>query len=305
MPNAALPPVTVIVPTKHRSELLRRAVDAVRAQDYGGEVQTLVIYDDEEPDFALACGGDRPVVVLTNTRQPGLAGARNTGIMLTNSELIAFCDDDDAWLPDKLSTQVPALLESPDTALVTCGMRIEYGDRTIDRTLRTDWVTLDELIRDRHAELHSSSFVFRREQLLGLGMVNEDLPGSFGEDYDLLLRTARKGRVRNVPGVHVRVRRHSATRFVRRWQSMEEALRWFLQEYPELGQARVGGARISGQIAFATAAQGHRSEALRWAGRTVRRNPGEARAYLALAVASGVMRPDTLLTRLHRHGHSI
>ncbi|MQA03044.1 MAG: glycosyltransferase [Streptosporangiales bacterium] len=302
---AELPAVTVVVPTKDRPELLRRAVDAIRAQDYGGDVQTLVVYDGTDPDLTLARDGDRPVVVLTNTRQPGLAGARNTGIVLCGSELVAFCDDDDAWLPDKLGTQVPALLDAPETALVTCGMRVEYDDRSVDRASAGDWVTLDDLLRDRHAELHSSSFVFRREQLLGLGMVNEDVPGSFGEDYDLLLRTARQGRIRNVPAVHLCVRWHRASHFVRRWQTMGEALRWFLQEYPEFDRARTGAARISGQIAFASAAQGHRSDALRWAAHTVRRNPGEARAYLALAVASGALRPDTLLAYLHRHGRSI
>ncbi len=44
----------------------------------------------------------RSVQVITNTRTPGLAGARNSGIMAPSGELVAFCDDDDEWLQGKV-----------------------------------------------------------------------------------------------------------------------------------------------------------------------------------------------------------
>lgn len=303
--SITLPAVTVIVPTKDRPELLRRALDGIAASDYAGDLRCLVVYDGPEADVSVSRGGDRPVVALTNTRKPGLAGARNTGVQLANTELVAFCDDDDVWQPGKLSAQVAALLDAPDAVLATCGMRVEYGDKTVDRALAAEQVTFGDLLRSRLPELHSSSFLFRRRQLVELGMVNEDMPGSFGEDYDLLLRAAKVAPIRNVPDVHLRVRWHRSSHFVRRWDTMAEALRWLLDEYPEFGRVRAGAARITGQIAFACAAQGDRSAALRWAGRTVRRNPAEARAYLALAVAGHVVDADSLLRRLHEHGRSI
>lgn len=305
MSTSHFSPVTVVVPTKQRPELLRRALDGIEQQDYPGQVHSLVVYDHTPPDYSLLRGGRRSVTVLPNTRTPGLAGARNTGVLLTDTELVAFCDDDDAWLPGKLTSQVHALDTAPDATLVTCGIRVEYGNSTVDRVLDRSEVTLDQLLRRRLAQLHSSSFLFRRERLVALGLVNEQVPGSFGEDYELLLRTAREGAIRNVPEVQVLVRWHRDSHFVRRWDTMAEALRWLLKEYPEFLQVPAGEARISGQIAFACAALGDRREAMRWAKHTARRNPREPRAYLALAVASGAVKPDTLLNQLHERGRSI
>jgi hypothetical protein len=82
-------------------------------------------------------------------------------------------------------------------------------------------------------------------------------------------------------------------------------LTWLLDRYPEFRSVPAGEARVSGQIAFAYAAQGERKQAMRWAAHTVRRNPAEARAYLAMTVASGAIGADTVLRQLHRVGRGI
>ena len=66
-----------------------------------------------------------------------------------------------------------------------------------------------------------------------------------------------------------------------------------------------GEARVSGQVAFATAAMGTGARRCAGSGRTVRRNPLEPRAYLALAVASGAVKPDAVVRRLHARGRGI
>ena len=109
-----LPAVTVVIPTRDRPALLRTAVDAVLAQDYPGEVRCVVVHDGTEPDRSL----ERDTVTVTrNVRSPGLAGARNSGIALAETELVAFCDDDDRWLPGKLSRQVEVFRSDPDGAV--------------------------------------------------------------------------------------------------------------------------------------------------------------------------------------------
>lgn len=299
MSTSMNPAVTAIVPTRDRTELLQRAVDAVRAQDYAGDVHCLVVYDRTEPDFSLCRQGRRSVLVCSNTRKPGLAGARNTGIVLTQTELVAFCDDDDAWLPGKLTAQARRLAEAPDAALVSCGIRIEYGDHTADRRLDTAEVDLDELVRNASVPLHPSSFLFRRQRLADLGMVDEDVPGGYGVDYELLLRVARRGPIANVPDVHVLVHGPEESQVVPDWDTMATALTRLLDEYPELRRSPEGEAHVAGQLAFAHAALGDRREALRWVRRTVRRDPRRVRAYLALAVASGLVKPDAVLRRMH------
>ena len=100
------PSVGVVLPTHDRPAQLRAALDAVVAQDYPGAVKVAVVYDRSEPDQGLA-DGER-VRVLRNARTDGLAGARNTGILALDTDLIAFCDDDDRWLPGDSAQWLPA-----------------------------------------------------------------------------------------------------------------------------------------------------------------------------------------------------
>jgi glycosyltransferase involved in cell wall biosynthesis len=305
-PNAH-PDVDVVVPTRDRPELLRLTVDAILAQDYPGVVRVIVVFDQSEPDLTLVrADPQRPVLVLANDRKPGLAGSRNTGILAARAELVAFCDDDDTWLPGKLSAQVAMLRADPTASLVSCGIRVDYDGSTVDRVLATTRIDLRDLLRDRLTELHPSTFLMRRTGPLDdFVRVDEDVPGSFGEDYDFLLRAARSGPVRSVPEVGVVVRWHRQSYFTSRWETMAQGLSWLLRRHPEFASVPAGEARISGQVAFATAASGDRRGSLRWVGRTVRRNPLEPRAYLALAVASGAVRPDAVVRRLHDHGRGI
>lgn len=300
------PEVTVVVPTRDRPELLRHTLDAIAAQDYPGRVSSLVVYDQAEPDPGLVHpDGPRPVTVLTNTFTPGLAGARNTGILAADTDLVAFCDDDDTWLPHKLRAQVELLRAHPDTDLVCCGIRVAYGATEAERVLDRNRVRFRDLLRSRLTELHPSTFLLRRDAVVDRsGLVNEEIPGGYGEDYELLLRLARTGVVRNVPEPGVRVLWHRRSHFAERWPTIAVALRWLLAEYPEFRLVRAGHARVAGQVAFAEAAAGHRRAALRWAARTLRARPVEPRGYLAMAVACGLP-AGAVLRALHRHGRGL
>jgi glycosyltransferase involved in cell wall biosynthesis len=308
--TATLDSVSVVVPTRDRPELLRAALDAILGQDYGGPIEVVVVYDQSEPDRSLeklGTGDDhRRVRVITNTRTPGLAGGRNTGILAATGDLVAFCDDDDEWLPGKLAAQVAALAAEPGAEFASCGIRVSYDDRTVDRPLALTRVTLAALLRDRMTELHPSTFLMRREAVVnGFGLVDEEIPGSYAEDYEFLLRAARRAPLVNLPTPYVLVRWHKRSYFAQRWETISTALQWLLDRYPEFATVPAGEARVAGQIAFAQAAMGKRRDAMRWARRTIARNPREPRAYLALAVASRAVDPDRVLRTLHKRGRGI
>ena len=301
------PSVSAVVPTRDRPELLRAALRAILDQDYPGEIEVIVVYDQSEPDPSLETATDptRRVRVIRNTRTPGLAGARNSGILAATGELVAFCDDDDEWLPGKLRAQVDALHATPGAEFVCCGIRVSYDGRTTDRSLAMTSVPLAALLRDRLTELHPSTFLMRRAALERIGLVDEEIPGSYAEDYEFLLRAARSAPLVNVPTPYVVVRWHRRSYFSRRWETIATALTWLLDRYPEFRTQPRGEARVAGQIAFAHAAAGNRRDALRWARRTLTRNLREPRAYLALAVAGNVVRADTILQSLHKRGRGI
>jgi UDP-N-acetylglucosamine transferase subunit ALG13 len=304
---AAWPDVSVVIATRDRPELLRTTLASVRRQDYPGNVRVVLVYDQAQPERALANPDPRRGLTVTvNSRTPGLAGARNTGVLAADGELVAFCDDDDVWRPGKLTAQVRALLATPGASFVSCGIAVRYDGETVERPLNMRRVELADLLRSRLTELHSSTFVMRREALLsGFGLVCEEVPGSYGEDYELLLRAARAAPLVNVPEVGVDVLWHKKSYFTQRWATIATALEWLLDRYPEFATAPSGYARVAGQIAFANAARGERTAALRWTARTIRRKWREPRAYLAVAVAAGVISPDRVLSFLHRRGRGI
>ncbi|WP_141578281.1 glycosyltransferase family A protein [Actinomadura sp. WMMA1423] len=296
------PSVGVVLPTHNRPELLRRALESVLAQDYEGEVRAVVVFDRAEPDASLA--GDR-VEVIRNTRAPGLAGARNSGVLSLSTDLVAFCDDDDLWLPGKLAAQVKALESEPDAVLCSSGILIDFDGRELPRLAGTDRVTYDALIRDRMMSVHSSTYVARREPLIEIGMVDESIPGSQGEDWDLALRAARRHPVLNVDEPYVRVLWGLTSYYAQAWETKVAALEWFLEHYPEIGEEPGAAGRVYGQLAFGCATVGRRKDALRWSARALRANPAERRVPFALAVASGVVSGKRVLLALHTRGRGI
>jgi len=302
--GGAWPRVSVVVATRHRPEMLMRAVSSIFGQSYPGELECLVIFDQSEPaPLPVEVPAGRKLRVLTNTRKPGLAGARNTGITAAAGTVIAFCDDDDSWLPDKLTRQVELLTRSAGD-FVACGVRIHYSDHAAVRIppARTGF---DQLARDRVTALHPSTFVIRRSALDDIGLVDEEIPGSYGEDYDLLLRAARRAPVLAVRQPLVDVLWHEQSFFAERWQTISDALRYMLAKYPELRADPAGRARIDGQIAFAEAALARRREACRFSWQALRVNPAERRAYLALAVAAGMIPATSIVRAANRRGRGI
>jgi glycosyltransferase involved in cell wall biosynthesis len=301
-------PVGVVVPTHDRPQLLRETLASVLAQDTDAELDVVVVYDRAEPDpgLALLSSPGRRVRVVANSRTPGLAGARNTGVLAVDAELVAFCDDDDTWLPGKLTAQLARAAAEPAADLVTTAITVAFDGTETPRLAGTDSVGHGDLLRSRMAMLHSSTFLLRRAALLGgLGLVDEAIPGSQNEDWDLLLRASARHPVAHVDQPLVRVRWGASSHFSRQWQTRVDSLEWMLERHPDLRTAGAGTARVYGQLAFGHAALGHRRDAARWAARATRMNWREPRSAIALAVASGVLPAETVMTTLHRRGRGL
>jgi glycosyltransferase involved in cell wall biosynthesis len=300
------PSVSVIVPTRGRPELLRRAVTSIVGQHYAGDVEVLVVFDQtERHNLDVPAAPGRSLRLLTNQRKPGLAGGRNTGIEAARGGFIAYCDDDDEWLPDKLDAQV-SLATSMGGDVVVTGTTIVYGAGAVERVPDRSRLTFEDLLRSRAQEVHPSSIVVRRDAVIErIGLVDEEIPGSYGEDYEWLLRAARLSPILVVQEALTRVYWHQSSFFADRWSTIIDAIQYLLNRYPEFQHQPIGLARLYGRLAFANAALGNRAEAWRWAGRTIKLHPRERRAYLALAVSSGVVSAETLVEAAHKKGKGI
>ncbi|WGX96056.1 glycosyltransferase family A protein [Nocardioides sp. L-11A] len=301
-----LPDVDVVIATHDRPVLVREAIAAVVGQEYAGRIRCIVVFDRSTPDPALVradAGDGRVVDVIGNHRSPGLAGARNSGVLEGDGELVAFCDDDDVWLPGKLDLQVRALREGGPPTCVT-GIEVDYAGTTTIRVPTAAALELRSLARRRVMEAHPSTVVVRRPELLStIGLVDEEIPGSYGEDFDWMLRAAGAGGFHVVPAPLVRVR-WGGSQFSRQWATIVAAIDYGLAKHPVFHEDRRALARLLGRKSFALAALGRR-DALRWAARTLRTSPREPRAYLAALVALRVVSAERLLDLAHRRGHGI
>ncbi|MDN4161712.1 glycosyltransferase family A protein [Nocardioides abyssi] len=299
-----LPAVDVVIATHDRPELVRTAIDAVMAQDYPGVLRCLVVHDRCEPDPTLVREGRRRrVEVLTNTRTPGLAGSRNTGILAGDGDLVAFCDDDDVWFEDKVSRQVD-LLERSGAATSVTGIVVDYQDRRTTRIPHPEEMTVRALARHRVMAAHPSTVMVRRTALEGpIGLVDEELPGSYAEDYDWILRAAAVGDVAVVEMGLVLVR-WGASQFARQWSVIVAAIDHLLSKHAAFGEDPRALGRLQGQRAFALAAS-RDPGALAAAAHAVRTWPWERRSYLAGAVALHLLSADRVLDLANRRGRGI
>ncbi|MEW1949514.1 glycosyltransferase family 2 protein [Pseudarthrobacter sp902506025] len=301
------PLVTAVIPTMNRPQLLARAVQSVVDQDYPGEIECLVVFDGTEPvspDVRLRPG--RRLQVLVNNRRPGLAGNRNTGYLAATGELVGSCDDDDEWLPGKLRAQVELLRKHPEASAAASGFLYHYRGKDIPRRAELPALTFSDMLHDRHLEANASTYLIPREELINtIGLVDEQLPGGYAEDYELLLRAARVGPIVCVQEPQSRVHLHDSSFFASRWQTINDALLYLLDRVPEFQQDPAGLARIEGQIAFSHAASGNRSSAAKWAVRSLRKSRRARQSYAALVVASGLASADRVQATARRFGRGI
>jgi len=111
-----IPKVDVIIPTYRRPGFLKRAIDSVLNQSYEN-VDVIVVDDNNDGDLyrreteilMSAYQENKRVSYIKHSRNLNGAAARNTGIKESTAEYIAFLDDDDFYLPEKIERQVKVM----------------------------------------------------------------------------------------------------------------------------------------------------------------------------------------------------
>lgn len=189
-----MPPlVSVIIPTCNRSRLLQRALRSAAEQSVN-DLEIIVVDDQSDDDTGAVAGRfpDGRVRYVLRERRGGGAAARNAGLRLARGEYVAFLDDDDEWLPDKLARQLEAFERAPDAALVYTGaLHIRQRDGRVVQVVKPDregWV-FRELLQQNFIRT-TSSIMVRRQVLEKVGFFDERLPAC--QDWDLCLRIARE-----------------------------------------------------------------------------------------------------------------
>ncbi|MBD2099686.1 glycosyltransferase family 2 protein [Leptolyngbya sp. FACHB-261] len=108
--------VSAVIPTCGRPQIVSRAVKSALAQSLS-MIEVIVVVDgpDEATARHLEQINDSRLRVVVLPVNVGAAGARNAGVSEAKGNWIAFLDDDDEWLPQKLESQLQIANHSKHT----------------------------------------------------------------------------------------------------------------------------------------------------------------------------------------------
>jgi glycosyltransferase involved in cell wall biosynthesis len=209
-----------------------------------------MVVDDCSPDAtaervdSLQLRNPGRISLLRLDRPHRAAGARMVGFAHTSGDLIAFLDQDDRWLPEKLARQVAYFAGDPGLAAVHTDVEIidadgvpvaGAADRENAGRARIAWGTGSELsaLLFRKNSIRLASSAVRRSAFEAIGGFDGSLFG--GEDWEFWVRLADRFPIAHLPAVLTQRRVHPGN--VSRVHSLErsagklEALEKMRREY--------------------------------------------------------------------------
>lgn len=181
--------VSVVIATYNRSRQVREAIDSVLAQSV--PVREIIVVDDGSKDDTraqLLAYGDR--IRPFFQANGGASAARNLAMRMAHGSWIAFLDDDDVWVQEKIEQQWALIEKDPSLGLVYC------SDYAVDEQLR--------VLYERKAQESNRGQVFERLLIKNFiftscVMARRDAIGKagymlgeykFAQDWDLWLKIA-------------------------------------------------------------------------------------------------------------------
>jgi hypothetical protein len=210
--------VSVIIPTRDRPEMLRRAIEGVQIQRHAS-IELIVVDDtSSEPaasrnaqvvaEAALPCSLVR--LGSAGASGSGPSRARNAGLDAATGDLVAFCDDDDFWSDaGYLERAVQAFSGSAkldlffgnQAALTNGVLAYERWQPELERIVAPRMsagaiafpVSRAECLVSPGGFAHMNTCVFRKSLLEAIGGFSEDI--RYCEDLELLVRAVDRARL--------------------------------------------------------------------------------------------------------------
>ena len=229
--------VSCIITTYKREILiLKRAIDSIKRQTYK-DIEIIIVNDAPE-EKELCIGIEKMlkenynnIIYIVHEKNSGACAARNTGIEASKGDYIAFLDDDDEWIDNKLEIQLKKI-ESDNSAMVYCDQL--YIDSDGNEIYKKP--SLEYLIGDTDFErllcfnfIGSTSFPLIRSSVLkSVGGFNENLKSS--QDHEVWLKIAKENKISYIPKALVRYY-FSDVAITRSTKNREQGYTYLLKEF--------------------------------------------------------------------------
>ena len=202
--------VSVIITTYKRNvDLLMQAVESVRQQSYN-PIEIIIVDDnglntDHQRENNELFTADSGIKYIVNARNSGAQYSRNMGFLESQGEYVAFLDDDDRYLPEKLERQIRFMQKYDLDGSYHDVRWFDENERQVEyRSMNyTEDYSQEGLLKAHilHSIAPTAIYMFRRDQLLkteGFGEVPS------GQDFILMLRCIEKGlKMRYLEGAYV------------------------------------------------------------------------------------------------------
>lgn len=188
------PMVSVVITTHNRKAVLLRVIESVMRQTYDNI--EIIVTDDKSTDgteLEIKKIKDERLKYIYIPKEESKGGnhARNVGLSTAKGKYVAFLDDDDFWLPNKLSLQVKYMLEHLDVKMVYC-FRYFFYDYKYCRLEKIKDVSVGDVSETVFTKIitSTSTMMFDRESLTDVGGFDEEL--GFWQETELMIRFAQK-----------------------------------------------------------------------------------------------------------------
>jgi len=205
-----LPLVSVIIPG-YKSDYIVETIRSIQNQTYGNI--EIIIIDDGSPynlKKTLEHFIDEEEIVYIYQQNKKMAAARNNGIKNSTGELIAFIDDDDLWLPEKISKQVE-LFNDEEIGLVYCFAEGFDSKNTVTipnfEIARKGKIFVELFLEDF---ICNSGVMVRKSCLDKVGLFNTTREYYGVDDIDLWTRITYQFEAGFVPEILVQLRLHDS-----------------------------------------------------------------------------------------------
>jgi glycosyltransferase involved in cell wall biosynthesis len=288
----ANPVVSVVIPALNAEDRIGATLESVFAQDY--RPIEIVVVDDGSSDRTLArverlLSPPLPASinsVIVHQENQGPARARNSGAAHATGQYLAFLDDDDEWLPDRLHRCVEALTDSPAAAMVYSDARQPGGQRLVPGTM-AHAPSMREMLT-RWWPILPSTAVIRRSAFAACGGFSPAFRHPGWEDAEFFVRLREQGEFIYLPDAlvlyHATMNHQRAARYAANLEIFETSIRirYGLEARALLRESREFAARSMAYKGLIEMGMGQRVHARRSFLRALRLSPWQFRNLLRL-----------------------
>lgn len=182
-----MPQVSLIIPAYNGERYISAALESILNQTYR-DFEIIVVNDGSTDGTVDVLECYRSQIHWINQTNQGVAAARNQGLSVAQGEWVAFLDQDDVLLPDKLAVQINCFEQSPELSIVHSGWRLvdAAGKRLAEIEPWREAPVLDAVTWIRRMPVLLSAMLFRRTALMQVNGLDTQFKQAC--DVDLMQR---------------------------------------------------------------------------------------------------------------------